>query len=260
MNNYMIFLPNIKIPLLSRNNVWKFKLNGRDWQMFRAVEQLMAFYLFANNYADTAGASGLLQANYKHLDPLTIEALISYFKKTHPVERIQKYSFEDIPVYAKEGEPLYIANSFSYDAPLTPADENELLEIIKHSIDPYTDMLGWFYKYVNKYALSPRYKRDIDIQYEELTNTFCNQHGIAVDMFFSSDFIKYQSESDKSGQRMRWWWNNNKRGLGVIAQIAGGLLLAVLSMELPDFSIWQAIMLCVGLIMFAKPFHRIKND
>ena len=82
MNNYMIFFPNIKVPLLSRNNVWKFKFNGLDWQMSRAVEQLMAFHLFANNYTDTAGASSLLQANYKRLDPFTIEALISYFKKT----------------------------------------------------------------------------------------------------------------------------------------------------------------------------------
>ena len=121
-------------------------------------------------------------------------------------------------------------------------------------------MLGWFYRYVNKYALSPRYKRDKDIQYEELTNTFCEQHGIDADLFFSSSFIKYQPESDKAGQKMRWWWNNNKRGLGTIAQIAGGLMLAALSMELPDFSIWQAIMLIVGLIMFAEPFHRIKND
>ena len=258
MNNYMVFNNSRKVPLLSRNSVWEFQFNGQNWQMDRAIEQLMAYHIFSSH--NMISVAELLRANYKRIDPLTIDSLISYFRKTHPIEKIQKYSFKDIPVYAEEGLPLYIANPFSYDVPITPADEKELLEIIKHSIDPYTDMLGWFYIYVDKYALSPRYKRDIDIQYEELTNTFCNQHGIDVDMFFSSDFIKYQSEPDKSGQRRRWWWNNNRRGLGVVAQIAGGLLLAVLSMELPDFSVWQGIMLCVGLIMFAEPFHRIKND
>lgn len=261
MTNYMIFPNNTMVQLLARNGVWKFKINGKNWSMYSSVEQLMAYYVLFRYKYNIAKVSGLLQANYKRLDPMTIEMLISYFKKTHPIEEFE-YSLENIPIYATENLPLYIANPFSYDAPITISQEKELLELIKSANDPKKALQWWFSRYVDRYALSPRYKRDIDIQYQELAISFCEQHGIDYWKLMTKEEKAYQNMSKKEKLKHDVKENFVKNDLPVLKRIGWfmvGFTISLLASEYLEFGFLQGILLLIGLAIMswaAKPIYK----
>ena len=261
MNNYMIFDKGIEIPLLARNGVWEFVFNGQNWRMDRSVEQLMAYHIFIGNDANIPEVSALLQANYKRLSSATIEKLVLYFKKTHPIKNIQQYSFKDIPIYAEEDCPLYIANGFSYEISLTPKDEGELHEILKCSDDPWMDLIGWFYLYIEKYSLSPRYKRDIDIQYEELASNFCMQCGIDPAMFWTKKhYGKYQTKepSELRLSASQRWWIRHHLQVKVVVSFILSVCVLILGTEL-EFGLLGGILVFAGLAGISATYNYLKN-
>ena len=190
----MILPNNTRVPLLAKDGVWEFKIDGKKWSMWAAVEQLMAYHLlYEGRFSE---ASKLLHANYKRLSTADIDALITHFKESHPVT-YEQHSLWSVPAYATTSQRIYIANPFSYEVALNIIDERELLTILKNSSDPKSALQGWFFNYVNKYGLSPRYKADIDTQYQELAIGFCRQHGVDYWKLMSKEEKVYQSMPEK---------------------------------------------------------------
>lgn len=177
MNNYILLQNcNVKVLLLSKNGVWKFVLNDVAWEIPVCLERLYAYLIIGEK--DFKSVAGTLRENNKNISVVDIDNFIELFINTHTTID-SEFAIEDIPVYATESEPLTLPNPFSYDVLLTAEQETELLDIIKNGNRQYRSLLeDWFRKYINKYCLTPRYKRDIERQYQELAIAFCRQHGI----------------------------------------------------------------------------------
>lgn len=175
-NDYIILQnKNFKVPLLSRNGVWNFEINKVKWGLPDCMERLYAYLIIGEN--DFKSVAGTLRANNKHISALEIDNFIVYFESTHPVETIC-FDLDVVPIYATDSMLLRLPNPFSYDILLTHNKESELLNIIKTADKKRDTLQQWFRRYVNRYALTPRYKRDVELQYEELSIAFCRQHGI----------------------------------------------------------------------------------
>ena len=247
MNNYMILPNNTRVPLLAKDGVWEFKIDGKKWSMWAAVEQLMAYHLlYEGRFSE---ASKLLHANYKRLSTADIDALITYFKESHP-GTYEQYSLSNIPEYATDSQRIYIANPFSYEIALNIIDERELLTILKDSSDPKSALQGWFFNYVNKYGLSPRYKADIDIQYRELAIGFCRQHGVDYWKLMYKEEEVYRRTSKKQRIKNKLKRRFIKYDLPVLKRIGWfmvGMMTALSASEHLEFGFLQGTLMFVGL-------------
>ena len=247
MNNYMILPNNTRVPLLAKDGIWEFKIDGKKWSMWAAVEQLMVYHLlYEGRFSE---ASKLLHANYKRLSTADIDALITYFKESHPVT-YEQHSLWSVPAYATTSQRIYIANPFSYEVALNIIDERELLTILKNSSDPKSALQGWFFNYVNKYGLSPRYKADIDIQYQELAIGFCRQHGVDYWKLMSKEEKVYQSMPEKEKIKHNVKNNFIKYDLPVLKRIGWfmvGMMTSLLASEYLEFGFLQGTLIFVGL-------------
>ena len=176
MNNY-ILLQNFdaKVLLLSQNGVWKFVLNGVEWEIQDCMERLYTYLIIGEK--DFKSVAGTLRANNKSISALEIDNFIAYFESTHPVETVD-FDLDAVPIYATDSMLLCLPNPFSYDILLTHNQEIELLNIIKTAEKKRDTLQQWFRSYINRYDLTPRYKRNVELQYEELSIAFCRQHGI----------------------------------------------------------------------------------
>lgn len=177
MNNYILLQNcNAKVLLLSQNGVWEFVLGGVTWEIPDCLERLYAYLIIGEK--DFKSVAGTLRANNKNISVVDIDNFIELFVNTHTAVDMQ-FAIDDVPIYATEHNPLILPNPFSYDVLLTIEQETELLGIIKDGDRKCRSLLdNWFEQYVNKYCLTPRYKRDVDRQYQELAIAFCRQHGI----------------------------------------------------------------------------------
>lgn len=193
MNNDYLFLQdkNLKIPLLAKNGIWKFKLGDIEWTLPDCMERLYAYLIIGES--DFKSVSATLRANNKKITPIEIDEFISHFEKTHSSIE-ETFSIQSVPSYATDLKPLCLPNLFSYEVLLSSAQEQELLDIVKQNTGNRRERLkAWFHRYINRYNLIPRYKRDIDIQDEELAISFCRQHGIN---YFGLDYADNNARNE----------------------------------------------------------------
>lgn len=176
MNNYILLQNcNTKVLLLAQNGVWEFVFHGVTWKIPDCLERLYAYLIIGEK--DFKSVAGILRANYKHISVVDIDNFIELFINTHTTVDVQ-FVIDNVPIYATESSPLVLPNPFSYAILLTHSQESELLNIIKTADKKRDALQQWFRNYINRYALTPRSKRDVELQYEELSIAFCRQHGI----------------------------------------------------------------------------------
>ena len=181
MNSYiLLYGKNLKIPLLANGYEWQFKLNGIDWAIEAHMERHYAQLIFGENNLDEVFLA-LRQYN-KKLTPADMDEFVRYFKQTHPTID-ETVDIQEIPCYAIQGSPLYVPNPFGYDFWLEAKQERELMDIIRQEDEKFRSrkIKAWFFRYVDRYCLQPRYKRDAKIQHKVLAVNFCRQHGIVLE-------------------------------------------------------------------------------
>ena len=176
MNNYIYLQETkFKVPLLSQDGFWEFTLLGREWVMPECMERLYIYLVI--ELKDYNAASEALRANDKHITVVEIDKFFRHLLISHPVKTEVPPS--DIPIIATDERPLIVPNCMGYIANMSPAQEAEVLNIIKQGgFKCQEKLLSWFVGYVNRYGLTPRRKGDIDIQYADLAIHFCMIHGI----------------------------------------------------------------------------------
>ena len=195
-HNYMFLQNNLKTNLLAENGFWEFELAGKSWKLSDSMERLYVYLILVEN--DLTSVSANLRAHDRKISVTEIEEFYEYVKETHPTEKCV-FDIMSLPTYAKPGAPLYLPNPFSYEVPLTVSQEQELLDILKQKNDLRKLLLRqWFGRYIERYALMPRYKKDEKIQRSGLAISFCRQHGVNYEELIPKlDPKKNKEETEK---------------------------------------------------------------
>lgn len=207
-NNYMLLQQrNVRIPLLAKNGAWKFTIDKEKWEIPNCMECLYAYHLIGNQ--DYKATSATLQANYKHITPIQIEAFIQHFEKTHPVEEYP-FDINEVPVYATQNSPLEIPHHQSYRILLTPEQEREILDLMKGESDlnRRREVRQWFRRYTERYALKPRNPYQILSHYDALGDIFYELHGIDIttlcDIERKENKKRKMEEEAEEAKRNQW--------------------------------------------------------
>lgn len=203
-NNYMLLQQrNVRIPLLAKNGTWKFTINKEKWEIPDCMERLYAYHLIGNQ--DYKATSATLQANYKHITPIQIEAFVQHFEKTHPVEEYQ-FDINEVPVYATDKRPLQIPTNQSHQILLTSDQEKEVLDLIKHNTetDGRTPINKWFARYIYRYNLTVRNQNKVYTYNKQLAEWFCELHGIKYELLYNIE----KARQIKAEEKKNLWKTN----------------------------------------------------
>ena len=180
------------ITLLADSNVWSTKIGDKEYVLPACLERWFAYHIYVSTDMPTISAT--IRCQNKQVTPSEINQFISDFKSTHPLEQL-KFKWSHITHYATDKNPMEIPNAFSYAINLEKWQEIRLLYLLRCARNPKRAIEDWFLDYCEKYALTPKYKRDVAIQHIELASTFCALHGIDINQIPQEEF--YNSKTVK---------------------------------------------------------------
>lgn len=254
---YIIFQDkNIKVPLLAKNGIWKFKLSDINWRLSDSLERYYAYLIFCGqNYGELSRSLRLMD---RHITTIEIDKFVQYFRSKHPAEN-ECFSLSDIPIYATDIAPLKFPTPFGYDIDLTISQESELLSKIQKQEGNVVGALEhWFNWYIRHYGLSPKLKRDIPIQGWEIARMFCLQHGININKLPNTSSLDSTSRKQGVG-----WSFKVKVIICVLFYIALAIWLIADNDKITDSFNFQTLLMTIGWLMLGIPLAIIlikQND
>lgn len=168
----------VKVPVLAKNGLYQFNVNGQTVQCSESFERLFIYYVFQKE-SRSMFAEDLQFLMKDKASPLFIDRAYSTFKVLHPVEPLGfEYSFGAIQLQAD------VENGLSLPIPGYNCDislQNEELLLGMLVANPYSDvvekMSDWFKSYCRDYSLDYD-KKCKGQQYAFLAKSFLEQHGV----------------------------------------------------------------------------------
>ena len=237
------------ISLLAKDNVWNIKIGNQKCKLDVSLECFLAYHIYISN--DMYIISGTLRCYDKYILPSEINAFVANFKRDHPLEELV-FKWSNIKHYATNETPLDIPNPFSYVVTIEKWQEIKLLHLLRSSRNPKKEIEQWFGDYVEKYALSPKYKRDVPIQHIELASIFCQLHGIDINNIPEEEPI-YDSKIEKT---IALVWKEIRWVVYVLIYLMAAWFFVWLGEFVENF--WLSLILgLVGMAMIFVPLANI---
>lgn len=175
-NKYMmIHETNCKVPLLSKKGYWAFNIKGTSYKIPSSIERYWV-YLFYGEENKGEIAEWIRDYLIKNATPMQIDDVIDMFVKTHPVEQLEIFNWEQIPLYADDKLGLIIPLPY-YSCTISKEQEQELLDIVRDEEDFFDSVMEWFADFREEYGLDYSKKLKDDQDYYLALN-FLQQHGI----------------------------------------------------------------------------------
>lgn len=253
-NNYILLQScNLKIGMMAVNGVWRTKLSGNDIELDACMERYLAYILVGKkNYNEVSSTLRLIN---RRITPIDIESFISNFIESHPSEEME-FDMDLVPIYATDTIHSFVPNSFCYDVPLTKAQESDLLDILKNKeINRKIAVEQWFYRYINRYNLIPKYKKDVPIQHEELARNFCVSHGIDIDKLGEVESVKVSNKPLRSRKRSYLFYL--KCYCGIMVYLAIAIMFIFYGDKVRDPFMLGTILMTIGWLMIGIPLYLI---
>lgn len=244
------------ITLLADSNVWSTKIGDKEYALPACLERWFAYHIYVSN--DMSMISGTIRCQNKHVTPSDINQFIADFKSTHPLEEL-KFKWSHITHYATDDNPMEIPNAFSYTIHLEKWQEIRLLYLLRSTRNQKRAIEEWFLDYCEKYALTPKYKRDIAIQHVELASTFCALHGININQIPQEEVV-YNSKAE---QIIVGIWHEIRMLVYILLYVMAAMGLILLGDKIKGIFISSIIsligwgMICVPLVKFV---NKAKDD
>lgn len=242
---------NSAITLLSENNVWSTKIGNKQHALHASLERWFAYHVYVSR--DMYMISGTIRCHDKGVTPAEINKFISDFKKDHPLEEL-KFKWEHIKYYATDDCPIEVPNAFSYTVILEKWQEIRLLHLLRSSRDPKQAIEDWFFDYCEKYALIPKYKRDIQTQHIELAAAFCVLYGIDINNIPQEEVV-YNSKIEKI---IAGIWQEIRVLVYVLCYVIVATALILWGDEIENMFI-SAIVSLIGWGMICVPLAKFIN-
>lgn len=239
------------IALLSTNNIWRTNIGNKEYELNASLERLFAYHIYISK--DMYIISGTIRCQDKDVTPAEINQFVSDFKKTHPLEQLP-FKWDNIKHCATDEFPLDIPNPYGYHVALEKWQEIRLLHLLRTARHPQNSIEQWFLDYVEKYALTPRYKRDLSTQHLELAATFCELHGINIDNI-PEEAVEYSSKLEKV---IAVFWKEVRGIVYILLYVTVAMLLVLWGDSIDNFWLGGIVSL-IGFGMICVPLSNFFN-
>lgn len=233
------------IEILAKDKAWTVKIGKNIYSFNVWIERLIAYDMFVSY--DKGHISGFLRIRNKNITIQEINEFMEIFRETHPLCP-HPFKWDDVKPISKENEFLVIPNSFDYEAAISHDNEKYLLDLLRKRGREAVE--SWFERYVDRYCLTPKYKRDWSTHHLHLASTFCELHGINIGNIPEEEIILTKEDKIKE------WKKLLKITLGIIVYIV--VMLWCLMNEISNTGLHIFLVLLGGL-MFLIPIGYLKD-
>lgn len=185
------------IEILAKDKDWTVKIGKNIYSFNVWIERLIAYDMFVAY--DKGRISGILRLRNKNITIQEINDFMEIFRETHPLCP-HPFKWEDVEPISKENEFLVIPNPFDYEAVISHDNEKYLLDLLRKRGREAVE--SWFERYVDRYCLTPKYKRDWSTHHLHLASNFCGLHGFNIGNIPEEEIILTKEDKIKEWKKL----------------------------------------------------------